>query len=155
MLESFMNVTEPRDFSGIPKDKVQCRIQIQPLPQVDKIQAKTWRLFGRKHDIAKTAVLDRVNTGILTPSSPYSSPLLVVPKPDGTVRACGDYRKLNDATMKDAYPLPHIEDFLAKLSCLTIFSKLDLVEAFYQIPMASFSITLTDITMPLGLFEFM
>ena len=87
--------------------------------------------------------------------SPWSSPLHVVPKSDGGWRPCGDYRRLNTVTDDDRYPLPHIQDFNGRLSGATIFSVVDLVRGFHQIPMAAQDVPKTAIITPFGLFEFL
>ena len=86
--------------------------------------------------------------------SPWASPLHVVPKSDGSWRPCGDYRQLNAVTKDDQYPLPHTQDFNGNLVGRSVFSVVDLVRGFHQIPMAPQDIPKTAIITPFGLFEF-
>ena len=75
--------------------------------------------------------------GIIRPSkSVWASPLHMVPKKDDEWRVCGGYRSLNQRTVADKYPVRHIEDFAHFLSGKRLFSKLDLVRAYHQIPVA-------------------
>ncbi|GFR95847.1 Pol polyprotein [Elysia marginata] len=87
--------------------------------------------------------------------SPWSSPLHIVPKPDGKWRPCGDYRRLNASTEDDRYPLPHIQDFNNHLAGCRVFSKIDLIIGYHQIPMAASSIEKTAVVTPFGLWEFL
>ncbi|KAK3727578.1 hypothetical protein RRG08_009799 [Elysia crispata] len=77
--------------------------------------------------------------------SPWSSPLHIVPKSDCKWRSCGDYRRLNTSTDDDRYPLPHIQDFNNNLAGCTVFSKIDLIRGYHQIPMAPSSISKTGV----------
>ena len=52
---------------------------------------------------------------ILESKSPYNFPVIVIPKKDGSKRICVDFRKLNDVTVSDPYPIPRIDDILNKL----------------------------------------
>ena len=79
----------------------------------------------------------------------------MVPKPDGSWRPCDDYRRLNNITRPDCYPLPYIRDFTNNLRGCTVFSKLDLVKGYHQVPMDPQDVCKTAIVTPFGLFEFL
>ena len=66
-------------------------------------------------------------------TSPWSSPIHIVRKEGGNIRITQDYKKLNAVTVKDAYPLPNIENMLRSLSNARIFTKLDLTHGYWQI----------------------
>ena len=94
--------------------------------------------------------------GVIRPSSsPFSSPIHVVPKKDNTWRVVGDYRKLNSYTQKDSYSLPYINDFATQLHGKTIFTRLDLKNAYHQIPINETDIPKTAISTPFGNYEFL
>lgn len=97
-----------------------------------------------------------MDQGICRPSkSPWASPIHVVPKPDGSYRVCGDYRRLNAVTVPDRYPIPHIHDLTNILHAKKFFSKIDLVRAYFHIPMYEKDIPKTAVTTPFGSFEFL
>ena len=88
-------------------------------------------------------------------NSPWSSPLHITPKPGSGWRPCGDFRRLNAATIDDRYPIPLIGDFNGNLQGRTIFSKIDLAQGYHQIPMAESDICKTVIITSFGLWEFL
>ena len=93
--------------------------------------------------------------GQIEPSdSPWSSPVVLVMKKDGGTRICVDYRKLNDATVKDAYPLPRIDDTLDMLACKQWFSTLDLASGYWQVSLSQEARSKTVFVTHSGLFQF-
>ena len=85
--------------------------------------------------------------------SAWSSPLHLVKKKDNTYRPCGDFRRLNSVTVPDKYQLPYMADVSSILSGKTVFSKVDLVKGYHQIPVAAADVNKTAVVTPFGLFE--
>jgi len=75
--------------------------------------------------------------------SPYAAPVVLVKKPDGTLRICCDYRKLNSQTIGCEFPLPNISEIINKLGEAKFFSSIDMMQAFHQIPLTDRAKTLT------------
>ena len=76
-------------------------------------------------------------------------------KKDGCWRPCGYYRRLNNVTIPDWYPLPNILDFTSCLDNSSVFSKLDPQKGYYQVPMSASDIQRTSIITPFGMLEFL
>ncbi|GFT14956.1 hypothetical protein TNCV_1484141 [Trichonephila clavipes] len=92
------------------------------------------RLPFAKQEEVGTLLREMQENDIIEPSSsPWASPIVLVRKKDGSTRFCVDYRKLNDVTKKDSYPLPRIDDTLDTLSSHKWFSTLDLKSGYWQV----------------------
>ena len=94
------------------------------------------------------------NKVILPSTSPWSSPIIMVRKKDGSWRFCIDFRKLNSVTHKDAYPLPRIDETLESLAGSTIFSTLDLASGYWQVGLEENDKEKTAFSTMEGHFEF-
>ena len=109
---------------------------------------------GFEHEEEKH-LLEQLEAGVIRPSnSPWSSPIVLVRKKDGGVRWCVDYRRLNDVTVKDAYPLPRIDSCLDQLSTAKIFSTLDLQAGYWQLELEESSKPKTAFISKYGLYEY-
>ncbi|XP_065435190.1 uncharacterized protein LOC135977995 [Chrysemys picta bellii] len=118
------------------------------------IKQRHRRISPRVFQEVKKHILDLVTQGVLKEShSPWASPAVIVIKKDGGVRFCCDYRKLNEVTHKDAYPLPRVEESLDALGSARVFSTLDLTSGYFQVAVEERDREKTAVTTPFGLFE--
>ncbi|XP_044317449.1 uncharacterized protein LOC123038055 [Drosophila rhopaloa] len=110
--------------------------------------------LARKAEVEEL-VADMKLRGIIRPStSPWASPVVLVRKKDGSTRFCVDYRRLNDITIKDSYPLPRMDDILTTMHGAYWFSTMDLQSGYWQVEMDDTSRAKTAFTCDAGLFEF-
>ena len=150
IMEKSSDVFGDVNFGDEAKHKTVHRIETSGNP----VFSKPRQLTPEELKIAKNAFDGMQRLGKIRPSkSPYSSLLHMVPKKEiGDWRPFGDYRSLNHITVRDNYPMPQLS--MVELIERTIFSKLDLVKKYHQIPIHSDDIEKTNLTRPFGLFEF-
>ena len=115
-----------------------------------------YRLGLAEQDKMEEQVKDLLAQGFVRPSaSPYGAPILFVPQKDGRWHMRIDYRALNKQTVKDQFPLPHIDSLLERLGQAKVFTKLDLAFGYHQIAMEETSIQKTAFRTNRGHFEFL
>ena len=113
------------------------------------------RLPLSRYQVVKDELSRMQRLGVIEPSnSAWASPIVLVTKKDGTIRFCVDFRRVNNLTIKDSYPLPRIDDTIDALRGSSWFSTLDLASGYWQVPMAPEDAEKTAFTTPFGLFQF-
>jgi hypothetical protein len=133
-------------------NKVRHKIDIGNSPP---IRQPVRRLSPHRRDEVKQLLSQMLERGVIEPSSsPWGSPVVLVRKKDGSTRFCVDYRKLNGATRKDAYPLPRIDMMLDALHGSQWFSTLDLVSGYWQVELEESAKEKTAFCTTEGLYQF-
>ena len=113
-----------------------------------------YRMSAEELEVVKKYLVENLDKGFIEPSqAPFAAPVLFVKKPDGSLRFCIDYRKLNLLTKKDRYPLPLIDETLARIGRAKLFTKLDIRQAFHRIRMHPDSEELTTFRTRFGAYK--
>ncbi|KAL1490130.1 hypothetical protein ABEB36_012870 [Hypothenemus hampei] len=117
---------------------------------------KPYRISEQQREVLRAKINDLLSNNIIKEShSSYSSPAILIRKKNGDYRIAIDYRKLNKITVKDRYPLPNIEDYVARLKGYKYFCTLDMTQGYYQVPIAPNSTDKTAFVTPDGQYEFL
>ena len=102
------------------------------------IKQTPYRVNPEQRDVLSREIAAMLDMGLIREDhSPWSSPVILVKKPDGSSRVCVDYRKVNSLIVQDSYPLPRLEDCIEAVGRANYISKLDLLKGFFQIPLTT------------------
>ncbi len=141
-------------FSPLPgrTDLVQHHIEARP---GGVARSRPYRLPEHKKNVVREELTAMLDLGVIEEShSEWASPIVLVPKTDGSVRFCVDYRKVNAVSKFDAYPMPRVDELLDRLGAARFYSTLDLTKGYWQIPLSPLSKEKTAFTTPFGLHQF-
>jgi len=127
---------------------------IELFPNTRPIHCTPYRLSPVKAKVLKEELSNLVRQGIVEESnSPWASPIVMVPKADGTLRLCTDLRKVNSVTVPDPFPLPRIEDLLDRIGKSKYLTKLDMTRGYWQVPLDDVSAPISAFVTPYGHFQ--
>ncbi|KAK1653337.1 hypothetical protein QYE76_071142 [Lolium multiflorum] len=123
----------PKELPGMPPDR-EIEFTIDLIPGTAPIAQPPYKM-GPKELVELKAQIDELEQkGFIQESvSPWGTPVIFVDKRDGGRRMCGDYRNLNNVTIKNKYPLPRIQDLFDQVQGAGVFSKIDLRSGYHQI----------------------
>ena len=148
-----------QDFSDIltPKPGLFSGEVLMSIPLTSEIpvRRRAYDLPFSSKQVVEREVKTMLDLGIIEPSSsPYSCPVVLVQKKDGTCRFCIDYRALNKITVFDAEPIPDVEFLFSRLSQSRYFTKIDLTKGYWQILVKPEDRPKTAFSTHMGLFQF-
>jgi hypothetical protein len=145
----------PEYLSGMPPDRnVEFIIELQP--GTTPISRRPYKMTPKELAELKVQLNELLDKGYIHPSSsPWGCPALFVKKKDQSLRLCVDYRPLNDATIKNKYPLPRIDILFDQLAGARAFSKVDLHLGYHQIKIHSEDVPKTAFSTRYGLYKYL
>jgi len=118
------------------------------------IRSLPYRLNPTKTEYLKVELKKLQELGIIEESdSPWSSPVVMVPKPDNTLRLCTDFRKINSVTTADPFPMPRVDDLIDRVGKAKFLTKVDMTRGYWQVPLDDDSVPISAFVTPFGHFQ--
>ena len=119
------------------------------------IKQHPYRINPIKLAAMREEVQYMLQNGIIEPSqSHWSSPCILVPKPDGSYRFCTDFRRVNSVTKSDSYPIPRVDDCIDQIGHARYITKLDLLKGYWQVPLTERAKEISAFVTPDGLYQY-
>ncbi|KAL0148578.1 hypothetical protein M9458_056125 [Cirrhinus mrigala] len=141
-------------FSPLPGQTNVIRHEIRTPPGVI-IRQRPYRVPEARRQAIEEEIQQMLKLGVIEPSrSPWSSPIVMVPKPDGTLRFCNDFRRLNEVSDFDGYPMPRVDELLDRLGRARFITTLDLTKGYWQVPLAEDAKPKTAFSTPSGHWQY-
>ncbi len=141
-------------FSPLPGQTNIIQHDIQTPPGVI-VRQRPYRVPEARRRAIEEEIHQMLKLGVIEPSrSPWSSPIVLVPKPDGTLRFCNDYRRLNEVSQFDGYPMPRVDELLDRLGRARYISTLDLTKGYWQVPLSESAKPKTAFSTPSGHWQY-
>jgi hypothetical protein len=132
LLQQFSKTFGPLPKQPPPQRDVDHEIELEPGAKPPFLPI--YQLSVKELEEVKKQLTMLLESGFIQPSkSPFGAPIIFVPKKNGKLRMCVDYRALNAITVKNRYPLPRIDELMDRLHGATVFTKLDLQSGYWQI----------------------
>jgi hypothetical protein len=141
-------------FRDVPGRTSTITHHIELLPDSKPVISAPYRLHPEKAAMVQKEIDEMLELGIIEHSdSPWASPIVLVPKPDGSIRLCTDYRKVNSLTVPDPFPFPRIEDLVEKVGRAKYLTKVDMTRGYWQVPLDDYSSPISAFVTPTGHFQ--
>nr|XP_054761448.1 uncharacterized protein LOC129267850 [Lytechinus pictus] len=146
-----------REYENVCKDKpgrTPLTVHDVDVGDARPIKQKPYRLNPSKLEMVNKEIQFMLDNDIIEPSqSSWSSPIVMVPKPDGSQRFCIDYRKVNAVTKTDSYPISRLEDCIDRVGNSAYITKIDLLKGYWQVPLTDRAKEISAFVTPEGLFQ--
>lgn len=105
---------------------------LKPLPKV--IRQRPYRVSESRRQVIEAEVDKMLQSGVIEESTiPWSSPIVLVPKPVGSLHLCNDFRRLNQISEFDAYPLPRVDELVERQGRARFVTTVDLTKGYWQV----------------------
>ena len=141
-------------FQDTPGKTNMCKHQITLVPGFKPVASTPYRLHPERATLVEQEIDQMLKMGIITRSdSPWASPIVVVPKTDGSIRLCVNYRKVNSMSVPDPFPLPRVEDLVDKVGQAKYLTKIDMTRGYWQVPLDELLVPISAFVTPTWHFQ--